>query len=281
MKYDKRKGGEESVSGKLMALGGFGNHRYEWDKIISEYIRTFHELSTRALDEPKFHVEKAVVPDEVKSGMSTESKLAHDWMYNFQYWFTEIAKEIIQKDLKVAKSNNLVITGGCALNCVANYHIWKDLELKGLYVPPNPNDCGLSLGFAYRYLYTKNKHNKNWVIGIPVPETLKSELFTTITLSNWSVATSGTYANNFTWGNTEYSHIINPETGYPIKHDLVSATVVAKSCTFADAIATSVMVMGFTEGRYWINKLPDVECLLIRKNDSGHYIAMKSDGYNY
>ena len=127
----------------------------------------------------------------------------------------------------------------------------------------------------------RNQHNKNWEIGIPIPEYLQSVLYTTIKLSNLSVATSGSYNNYFNFEGVNYSHIIDPESGYPIKHDLVSATIVAQSCAFADAIATTVMVMGFNEGLYWVQTLPDVECLLIGRSEDGNYTTGKSDGFNY
>jgi thiamine biosynthesis lipoprotein len=127
----------------------------------------------------------------------------------------------------------------------------------------------------------KNKYNKNWGIGIPIPEYLQSELYTIINLSNLSVATSGSYNNFFNFEDVNYSHIIDPESGYPIKHDLVSATVVTKSCAFADAIATTVMVMGFNEGLNWVRILPDVECLLIGRGEDGNYTTVKSEGFNY
>ena len=127
----------------------------------------------------------------------------------------------------------------------------------------------------------KNKYNKNWGIGIPIPEYLQSELYTIINLSNLSVATSGSYNEFFNFEDVNYSHIIDPESGYPIKHDLVSATVVTKSCAFADAIATTVMVMGFNEGLNWVQTLPDVECLLIGRSEDGNYTTVKSKGFNY
>ena len=95
------------------------------------------------------------------------------------------------------------------------------------------------------------------------------------------VATSGNYNNYFTLENTNYSHIINPKKGYPISHDLVSATIVAEDCATADAIATAVMVKGFQLGLEWIDSLPDIECLLIKVDNSGNYITGKSSGFNY
>ncbi len=127
----------------------------------------------------------------------------------------------------------------------------------------------------------KNRHNNHWVIGIPIPEYLQSELYTTINISNQSVATSGSYNDYFNIEGINYSHIIDPESGYPIKHDLVSATIVTQSCAIADAIATTVMVLGFHEGINFVQTLPDVECLLIGRTEDGHYTAGQSDGFNY
>ena len=127
----------------------------------------------------------------------------------------------------------------------------------------------------------KNKYNKNWEIGIPIPEYLQSELYTIINLSNLSVATSGSYNNFFNFEDVNYSHIIDPESGYPIKHDLVSATIVTQNCAFADAIATTVMVMGLNEGLNWVRTLTDVECLLIGRGEDGNYTTVKSEGFNY
>ncbi|MDP7464766.1 MAG: FAD:protein FMN transferase [Candidatus Marinimicrobia bacterium] len=126
-----------------------------------------------------------------------------------------------------------------------------------------------------------NNFNSEWSLGISSPEDSETGLYTTITVSDLAVATSGSYNNYFTLENTNYSHIINPKTGYPIKHDLVSATIVAKDCATADAIATAVMVKGFNLGLEWINSLPDIECLLVKVDDSGNYITGKSSGFNY
>ena len=95
------------------------------------------------------------------------------------------------------------------------------------------------------------------------------------------MATSGSYNNYFTLENIDYSHILDPKTGYPIQHDLVSATIVAQDCATADAIATAVMVKGFDGGLRWINNLSNVECLLVKKPDTGEYLTGKSSGFNY
>ena len=125
------------------------------------------------------------------------------------------------------------------------------------------------------------KGSQNWEIGIRTPDNLNDSIYSIIKLSDQAIATSGTYQNYFTLNGIEYSHLINPETGYPIKHEIVSATVIAPKCTDADAIATAVMVKGFDLGLDWINSLQSVEALLIIKNKNGNYSVGKSEGFNF
>jgi len=184
-------------------------------------------------------------------------------------------EKLVLKNNTLQKSNNLIqidlnaIAKGWAVDKVAEF-----IQKKGFnrYIVEIGGEISVS---------GKNRDNKNWEIGIPIPEYLQSELYTTINLSNMSVATSGSYNNHFVFEDINYSHILDPETGYPIKHDLVSATIVTQSCSFADAIATTIMVMGFNEGLNWVQTLPNVECLLIRRSEDGNYIPGRSDGFNY
>jgi thiamine biosynthesis lipoprotein len=125
-----------------------------------------------------------------------------------------------------------------------------------------------------------NKDNQLWKIGILNPDGLHSDLYSTIEVSNKAVATSGIYQNYFTLEGIDYSHLINPITGFPVNHDLISATIVADDCATADAVATAVMVKGFERGLKWINSLTGIECFLIKEVDGGYYTGY-SDGFNY
>jgi len=126
-----------------------------------------------------------------------------------------------------------------------------------------------------------NDKGSKWEIGINTPSDENTDLFSIISISNSAIATSGIYHNYFELNGKKYSHIINPHNGYPIEHDLVSATIIADECSFADAIATSVMVKGYKDGIQWINSLKNVEGLLISKNENGSFISVKSNGFNY
>ncbi len=126
-----------------------------------------------------------------------------------------------------------------------------------------------------------NSSDKFWTIGIAYPQNKSDGLMTKINLTNISIATSGTYNNSFIYNNEMFSHIIDPLNGYPVIHDIISATIFAKDCAEADAIATAVMVKGFSAGLEWINTLSGVECLLVKKDLQGSYIYGASEGYSY
>ena len=91
---------------------------------------------------------------------------------------------------------------------------------------------------------------------------------------NIAIATSGNYRRGFRIGDTDYSHIFDPRTGYPVDH-IASATVLAPSAADADALATIFSVLQIEESLIMANRLAGVECLLIGKN--GHRI--ESEGW--
>lgn len=83
-----------------------------------------------------------------------------------------------------------------------------------------------------------------WRIAIEQPENSSRSVAITINLTGAAVATSGDYRNYFEVDGQRFSHMIDPRSGYPIAHDLVSVTVVHPSCMIADAWATALAVLG-------------------------------------
>jgi len=77
-----------------------------------------------------------------------------------------------------------------------------------------------------------------------------------------SVATSGDYEKYFELDGKRYHHILNPKTGYPAD-SLISATVLNKNCTIADALATAVFVLGQSKGLRLIENLSGTEAMII------------------
>ncbi|NEQ50509.1 MAG: FAD:protein FMN transferase [Leptolyngbya sp. SIO3F4] len=106
-----------------------------------------------------------------------------------------------------------------------------------------------------------------WKIGIDKPEEQATErtLQATVQLQDLAIATSGNYRKFYVINGQKYAHTIDPKTGYPVKHGLLSATVVADVCWKADAYATAFMVMGVERSRAFLEseKNPGLEAYLI------------------
>jgi len=113
----------------------------------------------------------------------------------------------------------------------------------------------------------KNSEIKNWKIGISNPID-KSKIVKVISLEQDALATSGDYYNYFEYKGKIYSHTINPVTGYPVTHNLVSVSVIHNSCMYADGYATAIGVMGPEKGLKFAKKMKLPVYLISRKNDS-------------
>lgn len=128
-----------------------------------------------------------------------------------------------------------------------------------------------------------NPRGEHWQIGIdkPVddPAVEDRSLQTIVAISGVGLATSGNYRQFYYRDNKKYAHTINPRTGYPVDHNLLSATVVAPSCMQADAFATAFMVLGVDSSLIVCNQVPDMECYLIYSDESGAYQVALSDGF--
>lgn len=112
----------------------------------------------------------------------------------------------------------------------------------------------------------KQPDGKEWTVAIVNPLN-KNKVFALLPIKEGSVVTSGNYEKFVTFNGKRYSHIIDPRTGYPAS-GIISVTVFAPKAELADALATSVFVMGTQTGIDRINQLPNVECIII--DDQGN-----------
>lgn len=101
-------------------------------------------------------------------------------------------------------------------------------------------------------------------LGIQDPQ-VKDALIGTIEVNQGAVVSSGDYERYTVIGGKRYSHIIDPRTGRPADNGLVSATVVGGTAADADALATSLMVLGLGEGRELLEKRGGVGAVLLNK----------------
>ena len=102
---------------------------------------------------------------------------------------------------------------------------------------------------------------KDWMVAIVNPIN-KNKVFSWLPIRNSSIVTSGNYEKFITINGKIYSHIIDPRTGYPID-GIRSVTIISKQAELADALATSVFILGVDVGLNMINQLPGIDCVII------------------
>lgn len=131
------------------------------------------------------------------------------------------------------------------------------------------------------YCKGTNRSKLHWQIGIdnPLLDAIPGrDIMAIVDLSDQAMATSGDYRNYFEYDGQLFSHVVDPRTGYPVETAVASATVVAPTCMAADALATSLMVMGVKPGLELIESLEDVEALLILRDGKDQFELLKSSG---
>lgn len=124
-----------------------------------------------------------------------------------------------------------------------------------------------------------NEKGELWKVGVnrPVESANATDLIGIIALQDRGMATSGNYRNYYVKDSVKISHTINPATGYPVNHNLLSATVLAKDCMTADAYATAIMVMGTEKGIALDSALSEIEVFLIYSDAAGEFKTYASE----
>lgn len=104
-----------------------------------------------------------------------------------------------------------------------------------------------------------------WEVGILHPDSKEDSVFAIaqLPLSGRAMATSGNYFNYRIIDGKKFGHTIDPRTGYPIVHNLLSASVIADDCQTADALATAFMVMGVEKSMEFLNRYPEYDAFLV------------------
>lgn len=121
-----------------------------------------------------------------------------------------------------------------------------------------------------------------WLVGLEKPSKTSSsdrEILTTLNLTNKSIATSGSYRKYYEKNGVRYSHTIDPKTGYPVKHSLLSTTVIADKCAVADAFATAFLVMGKENTINFLKHYAQLEVFLIYSNEKGEIKTWQTEGF--
>lgn len=120
-----------------------------------------------------------------------------------------------------------------------------------------------------------NSRQEPWHIGItkPTEDSLNTsgELQTVMSVTDIAMATSGNYRNFYYKDGKKYAHTIDPKTGYPVQHNILSATVFANNCAKADAYATSFMVLGLEKAQAILKEHTELMAYLIYTDKDGKY----------
>ncbi len=128
-----------------------------------------------------------------------------------------------------------------------------------------------------------NEAGKTWAIGISKPDETaifgSSGLQAKVKLTDHGLATSGNYRNFYVEDGKKYAHTIDPKTGYPVQHSILSSTVIANDCMTADAYATAFMVLGLEKGIEIAKKVPEIEVFFIYADEKGENQVYMSDGF--
>ena len=126
-----------------------------------------------------------------------------------------------------------------------------------------------------------NKKGEKWKLGITEPEEDPTQenkkIEAILQANNIALATSGNYRNFYYKDGVKYAHTIDPRTGRPVAHTLLSATVIAPTCCQADAIATAFMVMGTDKAKAYLSRHNDVSAYLIFTDADGNTASWHSD----
>lgn len=160
------------------------------------------------------------------------------------------------------------------------------LKLKGMKIGFGANGKGYAADMAKKLLMSKGvvagiinasgdmntwgkqPNGEDWTVAITNPMN-KNNAFALLPLSNGAVVTSGNYEKYVMFNGKRYTHIIDPRTGYP-SSGIISVTVFAPKAELADALATSIFVMGTDVGINRINQLPNIECIIIDEEGNIH-----------
>ena len=243
-------------------------------------ISTFNNMPSNLLKKisPEFYyvLEKTDFYYQLSGGLFdiTIEPLSKVWGFKDENFTLPAAKDIdsvlntigfdkikLLKDSKIAKNNNQVeislnaIAKGYAVDRVADY-----------FDNSNIKNYMIEIGGEVK-VKGSNSLGDKWKIGLSSFELDVENIFEYIFINEGSLATSGDYRNFFIYDDVSYSHVINPITGYPTKNNVVSATIIAKHCIDADALATIANVMNIDKFINLVNNLNEVECLVAERDE--------------
>ncbi len=244
-----------------------------WDSASqTSEINRYAGISAVKVDKELFElISRAIAISEITDGAFDISYASMDRIWKFDGSMTTMpSPEEVQKSLGKVGFENIILDTqnqtvflaekGMKISFGAIGKGYAADKAKQLLM-----DKGVSAGIINASgdmnTWGKQANGKEWTVAITNPMN-KNNAFAILPLKQGAVVTSGDYEKFVEFNGIRYAHIINPKTGYPAT-GIISVTVFAPSAELADALATSVFVLGRDVGLDRINQLPNVECIII------------------
>lgn len=256
----------------LLSRFNRGEDKGKGNTLFAEVIKLSLEISNET--EGAFDITVAPLVNAWGFGFKNKQPLSNKQVDSLQklvgYQHLSFNGKELTKDIPNLQIDCGAIAKGYAVDCIAKLLSDKGcqnymVEIGGEVVVKGNNDKG-----------------EKWKIGIhkPTQHALPTEedLQTLLSLTNCGIATSGNYRNFYIKDGKKYAHSIDPKTGYPVQHSLLSATVITQSCAKSDALATAFMVMGLDKAKAFVETHKDIQVYFIYADEKGNYQVWMSDG---
>ncbi|MFA9413610.1 MULTISPECIES: FAD:protein FMN transferase [unclassified Streptococcus] len=184
---------------------------------------------------------------------------------------TEGLNHIDYRKIELDKTNQTVkIPAGMILELGAISKGFIADQIRNLFVKKGITTAVINLGGNVIVMGSSPNNPDGWKIGVQDPDEIRGATVGSVLQTDSSIVTSGIYERYLEVDGVRYHHILNPKTGYPIDNSISGVTVFTKSSTQADALSTSLFVMGLEEGLAHINQLDDAEAVFVDKDHGVH-----------
>jgi len=266
---------------KILANIDSSMSTYNPESVISKINKQKGDVSLDSYFKDVFHTAMKISEETEGAFDITVAPLVNAWGFGFEelpevdsskidslmkfvgYEKVKLKEGKVYKEDKRIMLDMNAIAQGYTVDVIARYLNDKNIE-----------DYLVEVGGEVRSK-GKNPDNKSWRVGIdrPVDGNVVSgrNLQAIVKLENLSLATSGNYRKYYVKDGIKYSHTIDPSTGYPVKHNLLSVTVLSDDCIRADAYATTFMVLGLEKSKKMVNNLENLEAYFIYSDENGNF----------
>lgn len=178
-----------------------------------------------------------------------------------------------ENEIYLQQENMIINLGAIAKGSIAD-------EVKSYLVDNGIDSCFINLGGNVLLIGSKPDETE-FKIGIQDPFDLRGAYIMALATSDTAVVSSGDYERYFEYNGEIYHHILNTETGYPAQTNIKQVTIIAPTSQMADALSTSVLLLGIEDGLKLIEKFDGVEAIFITKDRMVYITEALRDSVTY